>query len=383
MLPPKTRGQRTDESERRRSAPLVGDHDGVARDDLDDAPLKLVHSGAVVWRDVVLPAARAERDGGKGEKGAREGARGGRGGEGGRRAHAQPLLLRATLGGAELRRVVCELGGPVDDARQPQLHQLEADVPRRVEHGAERGARLVDALQHDLHRAVEQPRLDEEARLRRESGVGAGGAAARRRAVRRGAATAGGRGGGGGAHLARKRLRLLDAVHKAHRRALDAREHHRDLLEAGGEHHADERAARHLLHHRVERLPLLRLDDVGDLEGARPLDVAHRRRRRRRPHAEALVLGGAREARGLGVVGAAALVLQLRPARRQLHVAERRAVLEPHRAELAGAARRGALDLERHALPHRALAEVLARRPRPRRVGRRPVPVAQPRRLEA
>ena len=98
--------------------PLVGDHDGVARDDFDDAPLKLVHSGAVVWRDVVLPAARAGRDGGKGEKGAREGATRGREGRGERRrtcAAASPSP-RARRRGAPRR---CLRAGRTSRRRAP------------------------------------------------------------------------------------------------------------------------------------------------------------------------------------------------------------------------------------------------------------------------
>ena len=130
------------------------------------------------------------------------------------------------------------LGAPVDDLGEADLDELDADVALRVVHRAQKGAILVDALEHDLNVAVEQPRLDEVARLTRE------------------------------------RRRLLRAVLcAAEPAALDTRKHQRHLVERLQEQHADRRAVGHLLDDGILRGALDLLQEAGRVKRPGPLDV--------------------------------------------------------------------------------------------------------------
>jgi hypothetical protein len=105
-----------------------------------------------------------------------------------------------------------------------------------VEHAAKECAALVHALQLHLDVAVQQPRLDEETRLPCE------------------------------------RRRILVAILAApDGRALDAGEHHGDLVEAWQKHHAQHRTRGDLLDDGVLRLALELLQQHARVEGAGPV----------------------------------------------------------------------------------------------------------------
>ena len=148
----------------------------------------------------------------------------------------QPLLLGLALGDAQLLGEVAVSHAPVDHTGEAYLHQLDAHVAHGVEHAAKERAALVHAVQLHFDFAVQQPRLDEETRLSGE------------------------------------RRRILVAILAApDGGALDAGEHHGDLVEAWEQHHAQHRTRGDLLDDGVLRLALELLQQHAGVEGAGPV----------------------------------------------------------------------------------------------------------------